>query len=107
MKKLSILFALGLATVLATGCASTGGSMDSGSGGDYASIMAQAKAENKKAKKAGGLWRDAGKIMKKAEAAKKAGDDKKALKLAKKALFQGKMGQEQAASQANAGPWLF
>ena len=102
MKKLSMLFAI----LLATGCATNGGSMDSGSG-DYASIIAEAKAENKKAKKVGGLWRDAGKIMKKAAKAHKAGDDAKAVKLAKKARFQGKMGQSQAADEKNAGPWLF
>lgn len=106
MKKLSILFALGLATVLATGCATNGGSMGSGSD-DYATIVSEAKAEIKKAKKAGGLWRDSGKFLKKAEAAEKAGDMKKAVKLAKKALFEGQMGQKQAAAEKNAGPWLF
>jgi len=59
-----------------------------------------AKAENAAAKKTGFLWRDAGKTIKKAEAALKAGDNAKANKLAKQALFQGKQAQIQAKEQA-------
>jgi hypothetical protein len=45
--------------------------------------------------------------LKKAEKAMKAGDMKKALKLANKAKDQGKMGYDQALAEKNAGPWLF
>ena len=106
MKKLSMLFAAVLATGLVTGCATTGGSSGGGSG-DYATIVSEAKAEIKKAKSVGGEWRDSGKFLKEAEKAEKAGDMDKAMKLAKKALFQGKMGQTQASAEKNAGPWLF
>ena len=119
MKKLSFLFAV----LLATGCASTGPAevdvagaasaekmstdmMNQGAT-DYAGIVAEAKAEQGKAKKAGGEWRDIGKFLKEAEKAQKAGDKDKALKLAKKARFQARMGQSQASGEAKAGPWLF
>lgn len=106
MKKLSMLFAFGLATVLATGCATNGGSMGGGSD-DYATVVSEAKAEIGKAKKMGGEWRDSGKFLKQAEKAAKDGDMDKAMKLAKKARFQGQAGQKQAAAEKNAGPWLF
>jgi len=47
-----------------------------------------AKDANKKAKAVGYEWRDTGKIIKKAEAALKKGDEKTALKLANKARAQ-------------------
>ncbi|MDH5361255.1 MAG: SoxXA-binding protein [Gammaproteobacteria bacterium] len=59
-----------------------------------------AKAENAAAKKTGFLWRDAGKMIKKAEEALKDGDNAAAMKQAKKALFQGKQAQMQAKEQA-------
>jgi TPR repeat protein len=67
-------------------------------------VIAAAKAENKAAAKMGFEWRDAGKMIKKAEKALKAGDTAKAMKLAKMAEFQGKEAQIQAKEQANAGP---
>lgn len=73
-------------------------------GPSYDEVMAQAQAEAKVAKKMNYLWRDTEKSMKEAEKAKKAGDDDKALKLAKKALFQAKAAQKQAQAEANAGP---
>lgn len=62
--------------------------------------ISAAKAENKKAKKAGFEWRDTGKFIKDA---KKAGG-KKCLKLANKAKGQAILAQKQAVDQANAGP---
>ncbi len=62
--------------------------------------IAAAKAENKKAKKAGFEWRDTGKFLKQA---KKVGG-KKCLKLANKAKNQAIAAQQQAKDQANAGP---
>ncbi|SMN01634.1 hypothetical protein SPONN_681 [uncultured Candidatus Thioglobus sp.] len=64
------------------------------------SAISAAKAENKKAKKAGFEWRDTGKFIKQA---KKAGG-KKCLKLANKAKGQAILAQRQAVDQANAGP---
>ena len=56
-----------------------------------------AKDANKKAKAVGFAWRDTGKIIKKAEAALKKGDEKTALKLANQARFQA----EEAVRQYN------
>ena len=55
----------------------------------------------KKAKKSNFLWRDTGKILKKAKKAQKAGDAEKAMKSAKKALQQAKLANQQAKDQAN------
>lgn len=65
-----------------------------------ATAIKAAKAENKKAKKAGFEWRDTGKMLK---AAKKSGG-KKCLALASKANTQALNAQQQAKDQANAGP---
>jgi hypothetical protein len=67
-------------------------------------VIKAAKAENKAAAKVGFEWRDAGKMIKKAEKALADGDTAKAMKLAKMAEFQGKEAQIQAKEQANAGP---
>lgn len=64
------------------------------------SIIKQAKAEMKVAKSMNFLWRHTGKILKKAEAARDNGDDEKAVKLAKMALFQAQAAQKQAKQQA-------
>ncbi|CAA6808324.1 MAG: Unknown protein [uncultured Thiotrichaceae bacterium] len=68
---------------------------------DLATVLAEAKAENKKAAEVGFEWRDTGKFIKKAEEEK---DAEKAMKLAKKALNQAKMAQVQAEAAKNAGP---
>ena len=69
----------------------------------YEAAVAEATAEQKKAKKAGGEWRDIGKFLKKADAAAKKGDYKTATKLAKKVKFQAQMGQAVAKEQAGVG----
>ncbi|MBD3670478.1 MAG: SoxXA-binding protein [Gammaproteobacteria bacterium] len=96
MKKIAILAASSLIALSA--CAS-GPSKE-----EVTPVIESAKAENAAAKKMGFMWRDAGKMIKKAEAALKEGDTAQAMKLAKKAEFQGKMAQIQAKEQANAGP---
>jgi len=63
------------------------------------SAIAAAESARKKAASIDGEWRDTGKIIKKAKAALKAGDSAKAIKLAKKAENQGKLGYEQAQAQ--------
>jgi len=105
MKKIAILAVLLMAS---TACSTMDEGMSmGGSDEDVSALIKQATAENKKAAKAGGLWRDANKMIKKAKSAVERGDSAKALKLAKKALAQGKMGQMQADAEKNAGPWLF
>lgn len=69
----------------------------------YEAALAAAKAEIKKASAVGGEWRDTGKLLKKADKAAADGDYGTATKLAEKAKFQAIKGQEQAASQVNAG----
>ncbi|MBG7602193.1 MAG: SoxXA-binding protein [Gammaproteobacteria bacterium] len=63
------------------------------------SAIAAAESARKKAASIDGEWRDTGKMIKKAQAALKAGDSAKAIKLAKKAENQGKLGYEQAQAQ--------
>jgi nucleoid-associated protein YgaU len=61
--------------------------------------LAAAEAARKKAASVGGEWRDTGKIIKKAEAALKAGDGAKCVKLANQARRQGEMGYAQAMAE--------
>ena len=112
MKKLAIvvatLFILSGCSIFSDGGGDSGDGMKSGGSPEVAAAIKEAEAAIKKSKSAGGEWRDAaGKLLKKAKAAAAKGDDKKALKLAKKAKFQGEMGYQQAKEQENAGPWLF
>ncbi len=64
----------------------------------------EAVAAIDKAKAAGFEWRDSRKILKKAEKAEKAGDHKKALKLANQAKKQGIDAVAQSNTQTSAGP---
>jgi len=97
-----------LTSTVAVGCAATGDKKaDSAQVAEYKAIVKAAKTERKKAKKVGFEWRDIGKFLKKADKAAKKGDYKTAIKLAKKAKFQAKQGQQQAKEQANAGPVSF
>ncbi len=68
---------------------------------EYDQVVAQAEKEIKLAKKANFLWRDTKKILKKSKKARENGDIDKALKLAKKALKQAQLAQQQAKDQAN------
>ncbi len=110
MKKLMIFGALVLTL---SGCSwFSGWGGDSAAGGNDAAAakaaISAAEAALKKARSVDGEWRDAKKKMvKKAKAAASKGDFKKAIKLAKKAKFQGEMGYKQAEEQKNAGSWLF
>ena len=70
---------------------------------DFDKAYAAATAAVKKAAAMKNEWRDSGKLLKKAQKAAKAGDFAKAIKLAKAAEFQGRMAQEQALANANAG----
>lgn len=62
--------------------------------------IAKAEAARKQAASVNGEWRDTGKFIKQAEEAAKAGDFDKALKLARKAEEEGRLGYEQQVSQS-------
>lgn len=76
---------------------------DKGAGG-AAEAIAAAKAAQKEAAAVGGEWRDVGKMIKKAEKLAADGKTDKAIKTAKAAEFQSKVGKEQSAAQPTAGP---
>ena len=110
MKKLAL--AIACTTLFALSACSTTGSNDKGKGGDgnaeVAAVVKEAAAAIKKAKSAGGEWRDSSKkFVKQAKAAASKGEFEKAMKLAKRAKFEGEMGYQQAMGQKEAKPWLF
>jgi len=79
-----------------------------GSSADVETAIKDAEAAIKKAASVDGKWRDTqSKILKQAKAAAAKGDTADAMKLAKKAKFQGDMGYQQAMDEKNAKPWLF
>ena len=88
-------FIIALVLGLAVGCASTPDESTDADQTTAASAIAAAKSENAQAKKMGAEWRDTGKLLKKAEAAMKAGDEAKAIKLADKARRQAEIAQKQ------------
>lgn len=99
-----------LAIGLATGCQSTGSSMDS-SGTEKAlsaneqavqNIINDAKSALTVATDEGYAWRDTGKFIKQAEKALAAGDTAKATSLATKALDQSKLAKLQSIEQDKA-----
>jgi len=67
----------------------------------YDELVANANKEIKAAKSMKYEWRDTGKILKKAAEAKKGGDEAKAKKLARQALDQALLAQEQAKAESN------
>ena len=73
-------------------------------GSDFETAKKNATAAIDNAKSAGHEWRDSRKILKKAEDANKAGDQAKAIKLAKQAEKQGLDAVAQAEVQKKAGP---
>lgn len=107
MKRMTLVATIALAGALGlAGCHGDGVKGDAAAGSsnaEYNAAVAAANAEIKKAKAAEGEWRDIGKFMKKADAAEKKGDHETAMKLVKKATFQAKMGQEQAAAEKGVG----
>lgn len=70
---------------------------------DAEKAIAAAEAARKKAASVGGEWRDTGKMIKKAQAAMKAGELDKAVEIANKAARQGELGYTQAMAEVNAG----
>jgi len=94
MKKVIIFAAL----LALSACAGT-------EGPSYDEVVAQAKKEMKVAKSMDALWRHTGMYLKKADKAKQAGDDAKAMKLAKKALKQAQLAQAQSIAEKGAAPY--
>lgn len=88
-----------LVGLMAVGC-----SMGTRTAEDYQEALADAKVAVQKASKVNYEWRDTGKILKKAEAAAKAGDFDKAVELANRAERQGELAFAQYHQQRNAGP---
>ncbi|AYQ56205.1 hypothetical protein BTHERMOSOX_1164 [Bathymodiolus thermophilus thioautotrophic gill symbiont] len=70
----------------------------------YATALKVAKSEQKKAKKVGMEWNTIRKLMKSAKKKAKAGNEKAAIKLLVTAAEHGRLGQQQAKDQVNAGP---
>ena len=66
---------------------------------EFATLLSEAKAAQKKANSVEGEWRDVGKFLKEAEQAAADGDFKKATKLAQRAKLQCELGYEQAVAQ--------
>ncbi len=105
MNHAKIYAGIALATLLLSGCATTGSSgSSSATQASYDAAVVAAKSSIKTAKKANYEWRDSGKILKKADKAAKSGDFEKATKLANKAKRQGELALIQSKDQANAGP---
>ncbi|MCW8945700.1 MAG: SoxXA-binding protein [Sedimenticola sp.] len=74
--------------------------MDDAMAAKVADAIAKAEAARKKAASVDGEWRDTGKFIKNAQKAADAGEYDKALKLAKRAEDEGRLGYEQAVSQS-------
>ena len=106
MNHAKTLVSIALTALIATGCANSGdtASNSKATETDYQTSLAAAKTSLSAAKKSNNIWRDSGKILKKAEAAAKAGDFDMANKLALKAKRQGELAVAQAANQEGAGP---
>jgi len=97
---------LALAFVLLSGCASYGTSDNAvaATKAGYNTALINANKSLKAAAQANYIWRDSGKILKKADKAAKKGDFETAIKLANKAKRQGDMALAQSIEEANAGP---
>lgn len=112
MKKLALLivtlFALGGCSLFSIGSGGGSSSGSAGGSGEVKAAIEEAEAAIKKADSVGGKWRDSdSKFLKHAKAAAEKGDNAEALKMAKKAKFEGEMGYQQAMEQKDIKPWLF
>ena len=114
MKKLAILLAV--STLALGGCSwtwpwSAPASSAAGGGASdkdgVAAAIAAAEAALKKADAVGGGWRDTEKLIKEAKAALEKGELDSAMKLAKTAAEEGKLGEQQAMENKGVKPWLF
>jgi len=99
MNHAKTLTAIALASLLTVSLSATAANKS-----DFNKATTAAKAAISKAKAANYEWRDSGKILKAANKAAKAGNYKKAVKLANKARRQGDLALAQSKAQAGAGP---
>jgi len=93
---------IALTSVLLSGCASYG-TANAATQESYDAALTDAKNSLQLASKANYEWRDSKKILKKADAAAKAGDFSAAIKLVNKAKYQGDQALAQSKDQAHAG----
>lgn len=94
MKRFILISALSLTAV---GCSWVGGGQDK----EYNDLVMRAENEIKLAAKTGFLWSNTEKFLTESKEAKAAGDMDKAMKLAKKALDEATLAQQQAKANAN------
>ncbi len=97
---MKILFAVSFTVVLAA-CASTPSPT---SQDEFSRLAAQTENEIRQAEKTGFLWRDTEKLLQEARQTQKAGQHDQAMKLARQAIKQAQLAQQQAKQNANAGP---
>lgn len=102
MKRLSIIKLIvtsGMVLGLTVGCADTSKKdAEAAAAAEAAKVnqsISDAKQASKKAKSVGNEWRDTGKLIKKAEAAAKKGDNENAMKLASKAKTEAELAYKQ------------
>lgn len=86
------------------GCAASQQAAAPAADKEYDDLVAKAKAEIRLANNTGFLWRDTEKSLKDADAAAKAGERDKAIKLVKKAAKEAQLAQQQARDNADAKP---
>lgn len=101
MKKTLIVSLLAGSFALA-GCA--GQTSQTGGDKEFNELVAKAEQEIKLAAKSGFLWTNTEKFLEDAKAAQKQGDMNKAMSLAKKALDEAQLAQQQAKTEANPKP---
>lgn len=106
MNHAKIFSSIALVSVLLSGCASNSTSDNpvAATKANYNAALEDANKSLKAAALANYIWRDSGKILKKADKAAQKGDFKIAIRLANKAKRQGDMALAQSKEQANAGP---
>ena len=88
-----------LLTLTLTGPAALFADPSSGGDSEFAQMLEEARAAQKKANSVDGEWRDVAKFLKEAEAAAASGDLEKAKQLVQKARHQSELGYAQAVSQ--------
>lgn len=94
-----VLFVFGLAAALAA-CSNLPTSPDA----EFNALAAHVEKEIRATEKTGFLWRDTEQFLADARKAKKEGHDEEAMRLARKALRQAQLAQQQAKDNANAAP---
>lgn len=102
--KQSLLVSVLALTICACAAGPTTAAPDNDASAALESTIAQAEKEIAAANATGFLWRDTEKFLKEAKDLQKEGKSEDALKLAKKALKQAQLAQQQAKDNADAKP---